>query len=93
MNLLFRLLHVCFGGCRHRNTYRERRKLHGAQVLHWVCEDCGHAVPAVRRTAREHREVVKAGAIKPAKARRVSAEVVAIQARRHALIEGVRKSG
>lgn len=47
--------------CRHTHTYRERRKLHGVMVMHFVCEACGHAVPAVERTAREHREAVKVG--------------------------------
>jgi hypothetical protein len=90
MNMVFRLLHLCLGGCPHRNTYRERRSLHGVQILHWVCEDCGHAVPAVDRTAREHREVVRAGAIKPAKVQRIPAEVVAIQSRRPQLVGGTR---
>ncbi len=47
--------------CSHRHTYRERRKLHGVQVMHFVCERCGHATPAVERTAREHRRAVKVG--------------------------------
>jgi hypothetical protein len=64
--------------------YRERRKLHGTQVLHWVCEDCGHAVPAVTRTAREHRRAVKVGAVHTAKAQRLPADVVAIGKRRYA---------
>lgn len=89
MNMLSRLLHLF--GCPHRNTIRERRSLHGVQILHWVCEDCGHAVPAVDRTAREHREVVRVGAIKPAKVHRYPAEVVAIQSRRHLLVGGARK--
>jgi hypothetical protein len=81
MSLLFRVLQVCFGGCSHRHTYRERRKLHGIQVLHWVCEDCGHAVPAVQRTAREHRHAVKTGAIRTATVHRIGADVVAIDGR------------
>lgn len=58
--------------CSHRSGfYRERRLLHGVQVLHLVCrDDCGHAVPAVKRTAREHRQIVKVGAVKIAQARR-----------------------
>ena len=47
--------------CSHRHTYRERRKLHGVQVMHFVCERCGHATPAVERTAREHRRAVQLG--------------------------------
>lgn len=42
--------------CAHRDTYRERRKLHGVMVMHFVCERCGHARPAMVRTAREHRQ-------------------------------------
>lgn len=56
--------------CSHAATYRERRKLHGLQVIHFVCEDCGHAEPAVGRTAREHRKAVKVGAVATPKARR-----------------------
>jgi hypothetical protein len=79
MEMLTRLLRLCLGGCRHRSFYRERRPLHGLQVLHLVCEDCGHAVPALERTAREHRRVVKTGAVKVATARRRQpASVVAI---------------
>ena len=84
MTLLLRVLRFCLGGCRHRNLYRERRRLHGAQVLHWVCEDCGHAVPAVPRTAREHRHAVRVGAIRPATVHRMPADVVAIGERRYA---------
>jgi hypothetical protein len=70
MDLLSRFLRFCFGGCRHRDSYRERRPLHGVQVLHFVCADCGHAVPAVPRTAEEHRLVVSAGALRPMTAHR-----------------------
>jgi hypothetical protein len=82
MKLLIRLLHVCFGGCRHQHTYRERRELYGVQILHLVCEDCGHAVPALGRTAEEHQQVVKAGAVKPMKTRRYPVEVLALSSRR-----------
>ena len=82
MSLLSRVLRFCVGGCRHRHTYRERRELHGAQVLHLVCEDCGHAAPALQRTADEHVQIVKSGAIRPIKVRRVTPEVVAIEGRR-----------
>jgi hypothetical protein len=47
--------------CSHSHTYRERRPLHGVQVMHFVCERCGYATPAVERSAREHRRVVKIG--------------------------------
>ena len=83
MEMMSRLLRIFLGGCRHRSFYRERRPLHGTQVLHLVCEDCGHAVPAVQRTAREHRRVVRAGAVKVSTARRRQpAGVVAIEASR-----------
>jgi hypothetical protein len=78
MNIILRLLRTIFGGCRHRHTYRERRPLHGAQVLHLVCEDCGHAVPAIQRTATEHLRVVRMGAVRRAKVRRPQGDVVAI---------------
>ena len=61
MNLLQTLARLLPGTCTHPYTYRERRKLHGAQVMHFVCERCGHATPAVERTAREHRRAVKVG--------------------------------
>jgi len=82
MNILLRVLHFCIGGCPHRHTYRERRKLHGADVLHLVCEDCGHAVPAIQRTAREHRQAVKAGAVHIPKVQQDQGEVVAFQSRK-----------
>ena len=57
-------------GCSHQATYRERRPLHGLQIIHFVCEDCGHAEPAIDRTAREHRKAIRAGAIVTPKAKR-----------------------
>jgi hypothetical protein len=56
-------------GCTHASTYRERRTLHGLDVLHFVCEDCGHAVPALDRTKEEHEQAIRAGAVVPAHAR------------------------
>lgn len=53
-----------FSGCSHDSTYRERRTLHGAEVMHFVCNDCGHAVPAVQRSAEEHRQMLEAGAVR-----------------------------
>jgi hypothetical protein len=53
-----------FAGCGHYSTYRERRSLHGAEVMHLVCHDCGHAVPAVQRTAEEHLHVLETGAVR-----------------------------
>jgi len=77
MSLFSRLLHFV-GVCQHRHTYRERRPLHRTQVLHFVCEDCGYAVPALERSAREHRRVVKAGALRPSKIIREHQSVIAI---------------
>ena len=65
---LFRLV----GGCSHDSTYRERRLLHGADVLHLVCHECGHAVPAIQRTAEEHQHVIQAGAVRVPHARKAA---------------------
>ena len=56
-------------GCGHHDMYRERRTLHGVEVLHLVCADCGHAVPAIQRTADEHAAIVRAGAVRVLQAR------------------------
>jgi hypothetical protein len=85
MNVILRLFRFCLGGCRHSHLYRERRELHGTLVLHWVCEDCSYAVPAIRRTPSEHQRVVRQGAIRPAHVQRLpveSADVVGIGTRR-----------
>jgi hypothetical protein len=42
-------------GCRHRAMYLERRERDGCQVMHYVCESCGHAVPVVARSGAEYR--------------------------------------
>ena len=69
--------------CSHSHSYRERRKLHGVMVMHFVCERCGHATPAVERTAREHRRAVKVGDQPTARVVRPQAgQVVAMDARR-----------
>jgi hypothetical protein len=81
MNVFLRVFNALIGGCRHRHTYRERRPLHGTEIMHLVCEDCGYAVPAVQRTAEEHRHVVEEGAIKPATVRRHSADVLVMDER------------
>lgn len=80
--MIFRLLQLCLRGCPHTHSYRERRELHGVDVLHLVCEHCGRAVPALQRSAEEHREVVHAGAIKPLHARRVPTAVIDLNVRR-----------
>jgi hypothetical protein len=87
MNVILRVLRLLTGGCRHPHLYRERRELHGAHVLHWVCEDCGYAVPAIRRTPSEYQRVAAEGAIRPAHVQRMAldaAGVVGIEAHRRA---------
>ena len=61
MSFLQSFLRIFPTTCRHAHTYRERRELHGVQVMHFVCESCGHAAPAVDRTAEEHQRVVQFG--------------------------------
>ena len=61
MKLVRTILQWLPSTCFHSHTYRERRKLHGVDVMHFVCERCGHATPVVERTARDHRRVVKVG--------------------------------
>lgn len=46
-------------------TYRERRPLAGVEVLHWVCDRCGHAWPMMRRTADEYRDVAQSRLRRP----------------------------
>ncbi|HYN10004.1 MAG TPA: hypothetical protein VES67_21650 [Vicinamibacterales bacterium] len=92
MNVFLRVINACLGGCRHRHTYRERRSLHGTEVMHLVCEDCGYAVPAVNRTAEEHRHVVEEGAIKPATVRRHAADVLVMDDRSRARTEERRRT-
>lgn len=65
-------------GCSHASTYRERRPLHGLQIIHFVCADCGHAEPVIDRTAREHRRAVKLGAVATPRARHLPADIVKI---------------
>jgi hypothetical protein len=82
MSTIFRAFQFCLGGCRHSHTFRERRQLHGVDVLHLVCHECGHAVPAIQRTAEEHQQIVEAGAIKALRAHRAPADVIVLEARR-----------
>jgi len=65
-------------GCSHHATYRERRPLHGVQVMHLVCDDCGHAVPAVDRTAGEHARMLRTGAVRLPRAHRLTTSVVGL---------------
>ena len=65
-------------GCSHEATYRERRLLHGAQVMHLVCEDCGHAVPAIDRPAGEHHRMLRTGAVRMPRAHRKTTSVVGL---------------
>lgn len=46
------------------NTYRERRQLHGVDVLFLICYDCGTAKPMQDLTADEHRLHVASGAVR-----------------------------
>lgn len=83
MNGIFRFLQFCLGPCRHVHTIRERRQLHGVDVLHFVCENCGYAVPAIARTPDEHQRVVQMGALQPMRTRRVTPPaVVPLESRR-----------
>ena len=83
MNVISWTMRLCLGWCQHSNTIRERRALHGVNVLHLVCEDCGHAVPALQRTASEHQQIVAAGAVLPMRAHRATAaSVIGIERRR-----------
>jgi hypothetical protein len=79
MNLIFRFLQICLGGCRHSHTIRERRRLHGVDVLHFVCEDCGYAAPAIERTALEHQRIVEAGAVKLPRSHQVATNVLELR--------------
>jgi hypothetical protein len=64
-------------GCTHDHTYRERRILNGAPVMHLVCDYCGRAVPAVQRSASEHERVLQMGAVRMPHAHpQVAVEVV-----------------
>jgi hypothetical protein len=81
MNMINNFLRLCLGICTHEHTYRERRNLHGVQVMHLVCERCGHATPAMQRTAREHRRTVQLGAAPSARVQRASGHVVPIEGR------------
>ena len=65
-------------GCSHEATYRERRLLHGAHVMHLVCEDCGHAAPAIDRTAGEHHRMLRTGAVRMPRAHRLATNVVGL---------------
>ena len=65
-----------FVGCEHEATYRERRPLQDIDVMHLVCEDCGHAVPVLDRTIDEHHQAVQTGAIRMAQARRQPAPAI-----------------
>ena len=76
MSVLVRFVRL-LTGCPHQDTYRERRQLHGVDVLHLVCHDCGHAVPALQRSAEEHQQIVEAGAVRMPTARRANIRQIA----------------
>jgi hypothetical protein len=48
------LVRLAFG-CHHEHTFRERRWRYGLQIPHFICEDCGYAVPVIDRTPEEYR--------------------------------------
>lgn len=79
---MIRRLFARLFGCQHRDTFVERRPLHGVQILHFVCHTCGHAAPAMDRSAREHRRMVKAGAVKRSHAQAVTSKVTPMRGRR-----------
>ena len=81
MSILNGLFRVFSSVCSHPHTYRERRKLHGALVIHLVCERCGHAVPALQRTAREYRRATQVAERPNARVVRDKARVVAMKPR------------
>jgi predicted RNA-binding Zn-ribbon protein involved in translation (DUF1610 family) len=56
MRALGRLALSLLGVCSHGDSRRERD---AKGVLHFVCHDCGHAVPVIDRTAKERREMSK----------------------------------
>jgi len=71
--------------CAHPHRIRERRDLPGAPgVLHLVCSDCAHAVPAIDRTTVEHLQALQSGRIKRHKVRRTGQRVIAFNPRRQA---------
>jgi hypothetical protein len=75
MNTIKTLVRL-IAGCSHQDTYRERRQLDGLDVMHLVCHDCGHAVPAIQRTTAEHAEMLAVGAVQMPKARRRISRVI-----------------
>jgi len=82
MNVINELLRICLLGCRHQHTYRERRALHGVQVMHLVCERCGYAIPALQRTEEEHRRMVEMAAAHETRVQRQPSHVVPIESGR-----------
>lgn len=61
-------------------TYRERRELAGVPVLHWVCENCGHAWPIVTRSEDGYRDAAQSG-LRPLRAKTITAPSAAERAR------------
>lgn len=45
-----------FGFCQHEHYRRERNRV-GALLL--VCDDCGRTVPAIQRTNKERRDILR----------------------------------
>ncbi len=51
--------------CPHAHRVRERRDTTRApRVLHFVCVQCGDAVPAITRTTREQLEAIRRGHVR-----------------------------
>ncbi len=72
----FRRVVVTVFGCRHPHLRRERRPVcllfddtsETFNVMHFVCDDCGFAVPVVDRSNEDHERAVKIGTPVPLKA-------------------------
>lgn len=75
--MVMRLLRRLFG-CRHRETYRERRPIAGVSmdVMHLVCHACGHAAPMVDRSIDEHMAIAVTEATLAQRRRRVTSAAV-----------------
>jgi hypothetical protein len=76
---LWTMLLALFGFCPHESRYREQRD----GVLHFVCDRCGHGVPAIERTKAERKKMSRTFAPPtPTKAQRQDGPVVQITTRK-----------
>ena len=72
-------------GCGHPHTVRERRKIDGVDdVLCFVCQACGEAIPVVKREGAEKWAVRATPPPPPRVWRGTPGEVVDIETRRRA---------